>query len=244
MSSAGYRRSSVAYPFLPQVGCLLTLLVVAVLGLASLLVAGSVPRALARLHLSGPLGLPIFTAIVLGGLINVPLYRRARNELQRVDGESLISWLQWIPGRRSPFETVIAVNVGAGIALLLAAYEATYVLADAWQVQLTCLVAVAANVLLCHQLARPVDGAGLVLPPLVAPLAAVGVTWMLLGGGDDYRQMRACCAFIAGVLGPILGAHLLRLADLDRTSTGVFSVGGAGTFDSVLLAAVGAASVA
>ncbi len=42
-------------------------------------------------------------------------------------------------------------------------------------------------------------------------------------------------AFAAGVLGPLIGADLLHLDDIAQLGTGMASIGGAGTFDGVVL---------
>ena len=51
-------------------------------------------------------------------------------------------------------------------------------------------------------------------------------------------------AFTAGVAGPIIGADLLHLKDLPDTPVGVMSIGGAGTFDGIVLSGVLAALLA
>ena len=42
-------------------------------------------------------------------------------------------------------------------------------------------------------------------------------------------------AFTAGVLGPLIGADLLHLKQINRLWVGVVSIGGAGTFDRIVL---------
>jgi uncharacterized membrane protein len=42
-------------------------------------------------------------------------------------------------------------------------------------------------------------------------------------------------AFAAGVLGPLIGADLLHLREVNKISTGVASIGGAGTFDGIVI---------
>ena len=51
-------------------------------------------------------------------------------------------------------------------------------------------------------------------------------------------------AFTAGVAGPLVGADLLHLRDLARTPVGIMSIGGAGTFDGIILSGVLAALLA
>jgi len=45
-------------------------------------------------------------------------------------------------------------------------------------------------------------------------------------------------AFVAGVTGPLVGADLLHLRDIERMATGMVSIGGAGTFDGILLTGI------
>jgi Protein of unknown function (DUF1614) len=42
-------------------------------------------------------------------------------------------------------------------------------------------------------------------------------------------------AFVAGVLGPLVGADLLHLRHITQVPVGVLSIGGAGTFDRIVL---------
>jgi uncharacterized membrane protein len=42
-------------------------------------------------------------------------------------------------------------------------------------------------------------------------------------------------AFTAGVIGPLVGADLLHLDHMSRDTPGVASIGGAGTFDGIVL---------
>jgi uncharacterized membrane protein len=46
------------------------------------------------------------------------------------------------------------------------------------------------------------------------------------------------------VLGPLAGADLLHLRDFTRISVGVVSIGGAGTFDGIVLSGMLAALLA
>ena len=57
----------------------------------------------------------------------------------------------------------------------------------------------------------------------------------------DPSPERAPVAFVAGVLGPLVGADLLHLKDIGRISTGLLSIGGAGTFDGIVLSGLLAA---
>jgi uncharacterized membrane protein len=46
------------------------------------------------------------------------------------------------------------------------------------------------------------------------------------------------------VLGPLIGADLLHLRDIEELETGIASIGGAGTFDGIVLSGIVAAYLA
>lgn len=210
-------------------GCLPLLLFVALLFLpflfANLLVA-----ALAQLGL-GPAG-AFFAAmgIFVGGLVNIPV-KRIPTEQVIESRRPLLFGLNRVLGmtwqRRY---VIIAVNVGGCvIPCLLVAYEVARIAGrGAWP--LAALgIAVGINVVVCNRLARPVENVGIALPPLVPALAAAASALILLPGHA------APLAFSAGVLGPLVGADLLHLRDISKITTGVASIGGAGTFDGIVL---------
>jgi uncharacterized membrane protein len=51
-------------------------------------------------------------------------------------------------------------------------------------------------------------------------------------------------AYIAGVAGPLIGADLLHLREIEQSATGIASIGGAGTFDGLVLSGIVAAYLA
>lgn len=51
-------------------------------------------------------------------------------------------------------------------------------------------------------------------------------------------------AFVAGVLSPLIGAGLPHLRDIGKITTGIASIGGAGTFDGIVLSGIVAAYLA
>lgn len=59
--------------------------------------------------------------------------------------------------------------------------------------------------------------------------------------GGCAPENAAPVAYIAGVAGPLVGADLLHLKDIAGLETGIASIGGAGTFDGILLSGIVAA---
>ena len=193
---------------------------------------------LGKLHLSGTSALLLVVGVVLGGFVNVPI-RRLGQSATLLDDPLAIFGLGdfWPELRRVRRETVLAVNLGGCvIPACLALYE-TALLANAGLLGAV-LVAAAVNVVLCQVLARPVQGIGIALPALVPALAAAALA-MLLAPGDAPPV-----AFVAGVAGPLIGADLLHLRDVGKIASGVVSIGGAGTFDGIVLSGIVAAYLA
>jgi uncharacterized membrane protein len=45
-------------------------------------------------------------------------------------------------------------------------------------------------------------------------------------------------AYIAGVAGPLIGVDLLHLKGIEQSTVGMASIGGAGTFDGIVLSGI------
>jgi uncharacterized membrane protein len=201
--------------------------------------------ALLRLHLTPATATLAVFGIFLGGLVNIPIYRIERVEPQPVELMGAFGLWGFTPRfQRMRQDTIVAVNVGGCLVpAALAAWQIKW-FADAGGWPWTALGLVAlANVAICYAAARPVRGVGIMLPGFLSPLVSVGLTWLLLAPGE-YEPLRAGVAFVAGVVGPLVGADLLHLRDVTRVSMGVLSVGGAGTFDGIVLSGVLAALLA
>jgi uncharacterized membrane protein len=230
--------------YTPELGCLLLAIVMAGMCLLPLLFVEAAADALRKLHLSGPAALLTMLGIFLGGAINVPLYRVDRDEEQPVSRGYFLHGYGWIPLPRDRRQTIVAVNVGGCIIpVSLALWEIHFIMDATPQARSGLIVAVAINVLACYWLARPIAGIGIALPAFVAPLLAVGAAWLLLGK-DEFDLVRAPVAFVAGVAGPLIGADLLHLRQFGRLSTGILSIGGAGTFDGIVMSGLLAAFLA
>jgi uncharacterized membrane protein len=120
-----------------------------------------------------------------------------------------------------------AVNVGGCvIPTALAVYLLIHLVASGTQTLLALVIACSINCAACYLMARPVVGVGIMIPGLVPPLISAAV------------------AFVANVAGPLVGADLLRLKDIQWSGVGMASIRGAGTFDSIVLSGVIAAYLA
>src|SRR5262245_27203319 len=227
-------------PYMPQFGCLCLVLALRSLCLLPFLVLDFMQQALKNLHLPGPVASLVILGIIVGSIINLPLYRVDRDAKQPVMRGYMVPGLGWVPLSRAEQQTVVAVNVGGClIPAVLAVYEAAQVAEEsraAWAM----LVVVLVNIGLCFWVAVPIRGVGIAIPAFLPPLAAVAMTWLLLGNEPD-SELRAPVAFVAGVAGPLIGADLLNLRQFERLHTGILSIGGAGTFDGIVISGIVAA---
>jgi len=125
---------------------------------------------------------------------------------------------------------IIAVNVGGClIPISLAVYEILRVLQRGTYEFVVLLTVTVLNIALCYKLARPVPNIGIGMPALIPPLVAAFPSLILV------PEFAPPIAFTAGVLGPLIGADLLHLKQIDRLWVGMVSIGGAGTFDGIVL---------
>jgi uncharacterized membrane protein len=233
------------YRLFPIWGGLLCLLVLIALLALPLIVVDGYWHALRRLHLSHTVGVLVLLAILVGSWINLSLWRVPRDDFQVVLEEGWPGWLNrtWT-AQPSPFETQVVLNLGGcAVPALLACYEVAVCLSGGSHVMVALVIAIFASVITCRATARIVPGAGIIIPALLPAMVAVGSVWLFLPS-SGFETFRAPVAFVAGVAGPLIGADLLLLPEIKRTSAAVVSIGGAGTFDGIVLSGMLAALLA
>lgn len=227
---------------LPAIGCVGIVLALLLTCLMPLLLFDVMQSALQRLHLSPAAAGLLVLGIFLGSLINIPVHRFTRDAPQPEVPLGPFGYYTLGPQMRHlRRETVIAVNLGGCvIPSLIAVWQLRFLLeAEAALPRL--LIVSAANILACYRVARPVAGVGIMMPGLISPLVAVGVTRIVC---PTPMPERVAIAYVAGILGPVVGADLLHLRDILRVPVGVLSIGGAGTFDGIVLSGILAALLA
>ncbi len=222
-----------------RLGCLPIFLFLLLLFLLPLVFVQVMGMALAKLRLDPYIAIMVIVGIFLGSVVNIPITRMVRQEDVIIHPYPLFGLLDIWPHQRSRRETIVAVNLGGCvIPTLVAVYEIFQLLGDSWKYLFPVVLAVAINTAVCYGLAKPVKGIGIAMPALVPPLVAV-LTALLLAP-DEAPSV----AFSAGVLGPLLGADILHLREIPRIATGMASIGGAGTFDGIVLSGILAAYLA
>jgi uncharacterized membrane protein len=216
-----------------RMGCASIVIAVALAIVLPLAFADLLTTALLKLQLRPGTAALVVLGIFGGSLVNIPVKR-----IPRADGRAH-DWLaiyglhgRWPALSRIRRETIVAVNVGGCVVpASLAVYETLRLVREPGGAGLLAL-AVLANVAVCYLIARPVAGIGITMPAF--PPAAVACLVALFAAPAQATPL----AFVAGVAGPLIGADLLHLRDVGQVSSGVVSIGGAGTFDGILLTGI------
>lgn len=214
-------------------GCLSLIVFLGIL-LFPLFLANALLTALSKLALSPQIALLAALGIFLGGLINIPIARLPREQQMEYMQIRMFGLNRIIPVRPQQMGfTIIAINLGGGlIPLAIATYELFRMAGSGLGMLLPALGAVAINVVVCYLIARPVPGVGIAMPSLVPGLIAAAAALLL--SPDNAPPV----AFASGVLGPLVGADLFHLNDIKKIATGSASIGGAGTFDGIVISAL------
>ncbi len=195
--------------------------------LTPLLFALAPAVAFAKLGLNPFLGYAFFILCLLGGSINIPVYREEK--VYREPADELWALFQTYFGIRLPVirQRIIAVNFGGAVLPgLLCLYLAPGV--PFFRIGLATTVTTVA----AYVLSRPVKGVGIVMPAFVPPIIAA-IAALIIS-----REQAPQLAYISGVLGTLLGADLLRISQIRKLGAPFISIGGAGVFDGVYLVGI------
>jgi uncharacterized membrane protein len=93
-------------------------------------------------------------------------------------------------------------------------------------------------VIVTQWLAKPVPGLGIAMPFWIPPILSAALALLLS------RDNPAPVAYIAGVVGTLIGADLLNWPNFKKLGSQVLSIGGAGVFDGIFLTGIVAALIA
>lgn len=187
--------------------------------------------ALGKLSIAPQLAPLIVLVMFVGSLINIPVLREPVPAQLRHHPLSIWGLERYWPGMyKEVRERIIAINLGGFVVpILLVVYEVLLIGSQYPEVLLPLLIAVLINVYVCYLLAQPVPQIGITLPALV-PGVMAAICALLLA-----PTLAAPVAFCAGVLGPVIGADLMYLKKIRETHVGLASIGGAGTFDGIVI---------
>ena len=186
---------------------------------------GVVTATFHKLGLSPTSACLLLLTSLFGSAINLPLFR-IKTETPPPSLSPIAHGLLRVMHTKFTGETLIAINVGGGlIPVCFSIYLFTHSALSLSEV----FVAVVIVAAVCYWLSRPIPGVGIGIPVLIAPVTAAVVA-IFIGGNES-----APLAYIAGTLGVLIGADLLRLSDIRTIGTPIASIGGAGTFDGIFL---------
>lgn len=165
---------------------------------------------------------------LMGSAINLPLFTiKNDTAMQQMP---LDTW-RLLRVDHTAFEgrTLIAINVGGClIPFGFSLYLLTKVSIGLFHVLLGIFLVAVVSFLA----SRPIEGRGIGIPIFIAPIGAALVAVLI---SPEYS---APLAYIAGTLGVIIGADLLRLKDIRHMGTPIVSIGGAGTFDGIFITGI------
>jgi uncharacterized membrane protein len=220
--------------YLPLHPAFFSILVGIFLALAVLIQLGVLRYAYMRIGLSSSAALLLLGASLIGSYINIPVAHLPDREVLSGGEVTYFGVHYLVPMVVDWPGTVIAVNIGGAV---IPAITSLYLLVGnrLWWAGLASTACVTA---VCHWLARPVPGVGIALPIFV-PVLTTAAAALLIS-----RRHAAPLAYISGSLGTLIGADLLNLGSLQGSDAPVASIGGAGTFDGIVLTSILAVLVA
>ncbi len=177
-----------------------------------------------KLGISAEGTLLILFFILIGSLINIPLTKKRLVLVREPRFFGLFS--------RPKIEAhYVAINLGGAIIPSLLSFYFLF-LAKIQGFELTPIIkAIALMAVVSKIFAKVIPGKGVVLPAFIPPIFSALFALILA------PELTAPCAFIAGVLGTLIGADLLNLNKIQRYS-GYISIGGAGVFDGIFLVGI------
>jgi uncharacterized membrane protein len=218
--------------YFPHNFLLFAILLAILLFVIGLLFVGVIGIAFAEVGFNAVTTALILVGTFLGSYINIPLLKlKTAVPIIKEESVNFFGILYRIPQvEYGEAITVVAVNVGGA---LIPTVVSIYLLSKASaQVIQYSLVGVVIVALVTRAVARPVKGVGIVTPAFIPPIAAALIALVLSPGSPQI------VAYVAGVLGTLIGADLANLNVIPKLGAPIASIGGAGTFDGVFLSGI------
>ncbi|PTQ76297.1 putative membrane protein [Nitrosomonas oligotropha] len=191
--------------------------------------------AFVKLGLPPESGLMVLLLSLLGSAINLPV-ARIKSDVPVQEPALPAYWgLLRMPPQPFHNETQILINLGG---CLIPATLSLYLFSHSTLSLSSTLLGIAIISAISYYFSRPIQGLGIGMPVLVAPISAA-LTGLIIS-----PEQSAALAYISGTLGVLIGADLLHMKDISRLGTTYASIGGAGTFDGIFITGVVAALLA
>jgi uncharacterized membrane protein len=174
----------------------------------------------------------ILAGTLVGSLINIPLFKL--RSISPIVREEYVSWfgLTYRIPRLEYGETTTMVAINVGGALIPTAVSVYLLTKSSFSIILPSLIGVLVVAVVTHAIAKPVKGIGITTPAFIPPITAAIVAFVLSTGHPTI------IAYVAGVLGTLIGADLSNLRKIPHLGAPLASIGGAGTFDGVFLSGI------
>ena len=173
-----------------------------------------------KLGFSPEATLLILFLILIGSGVNIPLTKKKRIYVEK-------SYFFGLFKKPEIESRGVTLNLGGAIIpILLSAFFLTKIPLE------PVLIATILMIIVSYSLARIIPGRGIALPAFIPPIFSALFALILAPG------FPAPTAFISGVLGTLIGADILNLKKIQKTSPGILSIGGAGVFDGIFLVGI------
>ena len=191
--------------------------------------------AFAKLGLPPEMGLTVLFLSLFGSVVNLPVARIKSDAPPRESTQPIYWGLLRMPAQPFHHETQISINLGG---CLIPATLSIYLFSHSALGLFPTLLGIAIISAVSYYFSRPIQGLGIGMPILVAPISAALVGLVIS------PEQSAPLAYISGTLGVLIGADLLHMKDISRLGTPYASIGGAGTFDGIFITGIVAALLA
>jgi uncharacterized membrane protein len=182
----------------------------------------------ARLGITPATAMLLLLASLLGSYINIPIAHLPEETMIIGEHVDFLGMEYVIPRQVDWPGTIIAINLGGAVIPILLSI---YLLAKN-RIWIPGIIATTAVSAICHAVAKPVPGAGIVIPIFIPPVIACAVACIV-----SWSEAPAV-AYVSGSLGALIGADLLNLGNIRGLGTPVASIGGAGTFDGIFVTGI------
>jgi uncharacterized membrane protein len=181
-----------------------------------------------KLGISMEIAFFVLISSLLGSLINIPLFT-IRSSVPMQPVPEYIFRLLRTQHLIFKDKTTVAVNVGGCLIPVFCSFYLIFS-TDISLIQATFGTAFVSTI--SYVSSRPIQGLGIGMPILVAPLSAALVALLV------NPESSAALAYVSGTLGVLIGADVFHLKDIRQLGTPLASIGGAGTFDGIFITGI------
>jgi uncharacterized membrane protein len=205
--------------------------------LIPLVFLGLVGAAFTRLGFSWLSALAVVLLILLGSAVNIPVYTLRRDMVRITHGGISMNDPFSPPLREEVWDTVISINLGGAVIPVCVAIYALYAAYPhaTTSLILPLVIGIAGVSLITFVSTRSLPGVGLQVPLLMPALTALLIGIAFAGSVGITASVTA---MVSGILGVLIGGNLAQLGRVRDLGIPAVSLGGSGTFGSVLICCI------